>query len=95
VKDSPSLSKNPGGDFNRPGKGLEIGLSESTEAQPANHTHKINNGDRCKKRSHCAGRVLTPPLLKYRKGDARPLWNPQLNGFTLQAAWSTKNSFIA
>jgi hypothetical protein len=46
VKDSASLSKNPGGDFNGPGKGLEIGLSESTEAQPANHTHKINNGDR-------------------------------------------------
>ena len=30
------------------------------------------------KRNHFAGGVLTPPLLKYRKGDARPLWKPHL-----------------
>jgi len=46
VNESASRSKNPGGDFAGPGKGLDTGLSESTETQPANHTHKINNGDR-------------------------------------------------
>ncbi len=30
------------------------------------------------KRSHFAGGDLTPPLLKYRKGDARPLWKLHL-----------------
>ena len=28
------------------------------------------------KRSHFAGGDLTPPLFKYCKGDARPLWKP-------------------
>jgi len=43
------------------------------------------------RRSHFAAGVLTPALIKYRKGDVQPPLETPFNGSTLQAAWSTKN----
>jgi len=44
------------------------------------------------KRSHFAAGVLTPALIKYRKGDVRPPLETPFNGSTLKSAWSTINS---
>ncbi|MBM2805784.1 MAG: methylated-DNA/protein-cysteinemethyltransferase [Deltaproteobacteria bacterium] len=47
-------------------------LAQAKSFQRIQATTAIN------KRSHFAGGVLTPPLFKYRKGDACPLWKPHL-----------------
>jgi len=41
------------------------------------------------KRSHFAAWVLTPALIKFRKGDVQPPLETPFNGSTLKSAWST------
>ncbi|MBM2802546.1 MAG: tRNA guanosine(34) transglycosylase Tgt [Deltaproteobacteria bacterium] len=53
--------------------------------QPALASRLIN------KRSHCAAGVLTPALIKYRKGEVQPPLETPFNGSTLTSAWSTTN----
>jgi len=43
------------------------------------------------KRSHFAAGVLTPALIKYRKGDVQPPLETPFDGSTLKPTWSTTN----
>ena len=54
--------------------------------QPALASRLVN------KRSHFTAGVLTPALIKYRKGDVQPPLETPFNGSTLKSAWSTTNS---
>jgi hypothetical protein len=43
------------------------------------------------KRSHFAGGVLTPPLIKISQSGCSPPLETPFNGSTLKSAWSTTN----